>query len=149
MQVKANYEKIQKSAITVKTGANSSVTITSAYNGVLVPLINIESKIGDAFTLVDGKIKINRAGYYKVSGNMCVTGSSNNSTQILAIVKNSTTIATGYQRSSGTNYVDIGLTPKVIYLDVGDVLSITLSSNLTETYTVAGGNYTYMTVEEI
>ena len=149
MRVKPNYKKMQKSAITAKTGANSSVTITSAYNGVLVLLTNIESKIGDAFTLVDGKIKINKAGYYKVSGNICVTGSSSNSTQILAIVKNSTTIATGYQRSSGTNYVDIGLTPKVVYLEVGDVISITLSSNITETYTVAGGNYTYITVEEI
>ena len=149
--MKPNYESLSEAnIITARINSNISLEVDTAYVGVTIPMTNIEYNIGDCFSLSDGKIKINKAGYYKVSGNLIVTGAINGSTQVMQLSKNGSRIVSAYQYVARDSYINLCISPRIIYAEAGDVISMELSSNVTSTpFTVAGGSYTYMTVEKI
>lgn len=146
--MKANYEN--KNIITARTNSNVSYTVSTAYSAVKVPMTNVEYNLGECFELSDGNIKIKKAGYYKVSATIAITGASGGSTQVLELHKNNARVITAYQYTNSTAYTNMNLTDRIIYANVGDLITMKISSNVINTqYTVAGGAYTYMTIEKI
>lgn len=146
--MKANYEN--KNIITARTNSNVSYTVSTAYSAVKVPMTNIEYNLGDCFELSDGNIKIKKAGYYKVNANMICTGASNGSTQVIELHKNNSRIVSAYQYAPTGAFISLIITPSVFYGRVGDLITMKLASNNTNTaFTVGGGIYTYMTIEKI
>ena len=150
-QMQTNIENaIKSNAITVTTGANVNYTIDTAYYAIKIPLTNINYNLGSCFELVDGDIKIKKEGYYKVNANMICTGASNGSTQVIELHKNNSRIASAYQYAPTSAFISLIITPSVFYGKVGDLITMKLSSNNTNTvFTVGGGIYTYMTVEKL
>lgn len=146
--MKANYE--DKNIITARTNSNVSYTVSTAYSAVKVPMTNVEYNLGDSFELVNGDVKIKKAGYYKINATIAITGASGGSTQVLELHKNNSRIVTTYQYTTSTAYNNMNLTDRIIYANAGDLISMKMSSNVINTqYTVAGGAYTYMTIEKI
>ena len=150
-EIPEGWEEVHEiNIITARTNNNSSAVIGTAYEGVKIPLTNIEYILGNGFELLaDGTIKINITGYYKINANVSITGATDGAQQIIQLMKNTTRINVGYQYSPGASYVCVSLSPRVIYAEAGDIIQLQASSNKTGTYTIAGGAYTYVTVEEI
>lgn len=69
---------------------------------------------------------------------------------MLELHKNNARVITAYQYTNSTAYTNMNLTDRIIYANVGDLITMKISSNvINRQYTVAGGAYTYMTIEKI
>lgn len=141
-------EILNKSAITIDLPVNTAIEVTEAYEGVNIPLTETDYQKNSNLSAENGIIKINKAGYYKISAVTTVAGASG-ITQCLYILHNNTYICSGYQVAIDGSYLQISLPSRLIYANEGDKFSLQLSSNVPNIYTVAGAKYTYLTVEEI
>lgn len=137
-----------KSAMTITLPVNTPVEITETYEGARIPLTGLGCQKGLNLILENEKIKVNKSGYYRISAATTVTG-ANGTTQCLYIWQNDLNICSGYQVAVDGSFVQISLPSRIIYAEEGDEFSLQLSSNVINTYTVAGSKYTYLTVEEI
>ena len=137
-----------KSAMTINIDVNTPIEVVTAYEGINIFLDTLSCSKGSNLSHVNGKIKVNKAGYYKVSAATTVTG-ADSVTQCLYIWQNDRNICSVYQCAIDGSFLQIGLPSRIFYANEGDEFSLQLSSNVLNTYTVAGAKYTYLTVEEV
>lgn len=151
--VQTDTLKYGKSAITVALSTQTTLTVTSAYNYVKIPLDTVVTTKDNkgCFTLSNGTVTINRTGWYAISGTALVRSSNTTQTAIL--------FASTTQGSAGETYVPIArqgaftsivLPPYVRKLYAGNVVVFDLSGSTTGDIIVAGSNrFTYMTIQEV
>ena len=143
----AFYE--EKNVMTAILSTTSSYTISTAWNYVKLPLNSLKTSIGSKLTFTSNSIKIGAGvSYVKVSANAMMNGIAME--EILQICRNSTIVSQGYYRCTNvSHYGVVSLSPMLIKVNEGDLITLKYGSGGTGTLKIVGGTYTYLTVEVV
>lgn len=135
--------------MTATLSTTSSYTISTAWNYVKLPLDNLKPSIGSKLTFTSNSIKIGAGvSYVKVSANAMMNGIAME--EILQICRNSDIVSQGYYRCTNvSHYGVVSLSPVLIKVYEGDLITLKYGSGGTGTLKIAGGTYTYLTVEVV
>lgn len=142
-------ERTTTNIMTIGLTANKSLPISTAWSYLQLLCDSVKTTIGDKLTFENNAIKIG-AGvkYVRVSANAMLNGVTGD--KVIMITKNSTIISQGYSRLATANhYGVISLTSIIIPVTEGDLIMLKYGSSVTGTLVIAGGVYTYLTVEAI
>lgn len=142
-------ERTTTNIMTIGLTANKNLPISTAWSYLQLLCDSVKTTIGDKLTFENNAIKIG-AGvkYVRVSANAMLNGVTGD--KVIMITKNSTIISQGYSRLATANhYGVISLTPITIPVTEGDLIMLKYGSSVTGTLVIAGGVYTYLTVEAI
>lgn len=140
---------LEVNSMTVGLNTNTNFTISTAWNYQPIPLDKLRVNTGSRLKFENNGIKI-PAGVkrVRVSGNGMLCGIVGQ--QILLLTHNSTTISTGYAHPPGTgNWSVISLSPITIDVNEGDMIYLKYGAGSTGTLRIAGGMYTYLTVDVV
>ena len=153
-----DYINNEPSAITLSLVSNTTLTIPTSYETVLVPLdmIKGEQDSNDIFTFSNNKLTINKAGRYLINANVMINSASTSQTAICSIFKTSAggtklVQVEGYgPLATASRYHTVSLSPVLISCAVGDVLSLEVSGSAAGDVTVAGARrFTFLTVTKL
>ena len=139
--------------ITAGLTNNTAYSVATTYTPVTIALdkIHAERDNESVLSVSNNQIVIGKTGYYLVSGNIMATCSNTPRTLIGGIYTTNSAwkIAEGYMNYNSTGYMTIALTPKLIKLNSGDKVYLTISGGSTGNATVAGSGFSYITVQEV
>ena len=139
--------------ITAGLTNNTAYNVATTYTPVTIALdkIHAERDNEGILSVSNNQIVIGKTGYYLVSGNIMATCTNTPRTLIGGIYTTNSAwkIAEGYMNYNSSGYMTIALTPKLIKLNSGDKVYLTISGGATGNATVAGNSFSYITVQEI
>lgn len=146
-------KNLRSEAITVTLANNTTISVSTAYTSVNIPLDTLKNKKDDAsiFTFSNNAITVNESGYYLISGNIMANSSNADLTIIGSITRDRSgstlRLIEGYMAVSAVNkYVTIGLTPVLANLEAGDKIYLNITGSSTESITIGGSSrFTYLT----
>lgn len=137
-------------AMAIGLSGNIAHKVTTAWQETKIVCDQLRNEIGDGkLTFENNAIKIG-AGvrYVRVSANAMIQGIANH--QVFGIMKNDTYLATGYYRATNASYYGtISLSTVIVEVSEGDELFLMAGAGTTGTLTIAGGNFTHLSVEVV
>lgn len=128
---------------------NLAIRISAANTKYNISLNGTLRNIGTKLVLDDDGIIIGSGvQYVRVSGNVMCQGITGDA--IMSILNNTTTISEGYMYIPNTTaWKSISLSPQVIPVSEGDVISMKISDSATGTILISRSTRTYLTVEVV
>lgn len=147
-------ELIRRQSITITLSSNVNLSITETYAPVKVQLNTIKSvKNSSLYTFTSNGIKINKSGFYLISGNAMVNSTDTNQTVLARIYKQGSSnmrLSEGYCKINGSGWQTISLTPMLYYLEANDMVYLGVGGSSTGTVGVGGGScFSYLTITEL
>lgn len=142
---------LNKGIICIQTAdGNVSHNIAKSWTNYNIPVTNIIKNNGSKLTLVDGKLvnKTDKMLLLLVSANVLVLHPTNDTDKELAIAKNGSNVISAYGISLGTKYSSIAISPYIVELSPGDIISLNMRFGATGTAIIASSG-SYITVREL
>lgn len=139
----------EKNIMSLYRKASYNHVVSTAWGVATIPFDEIRCNVGNKLTFDSNGIKIG-SGVKKilVSSNLMTKGIANDI--IVQIKKNTDRVSEGYYRATNTGYYGtISLSPQLIEVTEGDIITIALGAGATGTLIVAVGQYIHLTVEVI
>ena len=149
LNVTGSGAKYEKNVMSLGLEENITSKISTAWTEAKVPLYVDQFAAGERLFHSDGAIEIGEGvKSVLINANTMVKGVTGDI--FLRIKKNDTVISQGYFKPSTTGeYGVISISPKGLEVEEGDIISLFVGSGVTGTLTIAGGMYTYLTVQTI
>lgn len=148
-----NIYRENRSAITIRRNpGNEEFIINQAWNPFSLKLETEKMKIKNNFSLSNGAILVNKDCDAVISGQIMFRGTANAyKTANIKIDRNGTFIieSEGYGRETSDLFTVVSFTNIIENLKAGDKIEMYIGLGAQGSITVAGSQYTYMTVQEI